>query len=149
MVEQRADPLSTVFRALGDPTRRAMLRRLSSGEHTVTELAEPFEMSLAAASKHVQVLERAGLVLRTVQGRKHHCRLVPARLAQAQQWLAFYERFWNNRLDALSAMFVPRAAKAAGKTVKAAPPESLVESATTAGTAKRKTMRGTVHRRRR
>ncbi len=109
MVEEHVDPLSRVFRALGDPTRREMLRRLSAGERTVTELAEPFEMSLAAASKHVQVLERAGLVQRTVDGRKHHCRLVPARLAQAQQWLAFYERFWNDRLDALGAMFAARA----------------------------------------
>ena len=108
MVEERVDPLSRVFRALGDPTRREMLRRLSAGERTVTELAEPFAMSLAAASKHVQVLERAGLVQRTVDGRKHHCRLVPARLAQAQQWLAFYERFWNDRLDALGAMFAAR-----------------------------------------
>ncbi len=108
MVEERVDALSRVFRALGDPTRREMLRRLSAGERTVTELAEPFEMSLAAASKHVQVLERAGLVQRTVEGRKHHCRLVPDRLAQAQQWLAFYERFWNDRLDALGAMFAAR-----------------------------------------
>ena len=108
MVEHRVDALSAVFRALGDPTRREMLRRLSSGERTVTELAEPFQMSLAAASKHVQVLERAGRVHRTVEGRKHHCRLAPAGLARAHQWLAFYESFWNDRLDALSAMFASR-----------------------------------------
>lgn len=147
MVEQRVDPLSAVFRALGDPTRRAMLRRLSSGEHTVTELAEPFQMSLAAASKHVQVLERAGLVLRTVQGRKHHCRLVPARLAQAQQWLAFYERFWNDRLDALSAMFASRAPK-----TEARPAPKMHEApgdASTKNPKTRTTRRGAHHRRRR
>jgi DNA-binding transcriptional ArsR family regulator len=107
MVEERADELSAVFRALGDPTRRAMLRRLAAGERTVGELAQPFRMSLAAASKHVKVLERAGLVRRTVRGRAHHCRLDAGRLAEAQQWLAFYQRFWTERLDALDALFGP------------------------------------------
>ncbi|HEX5829468.1 MAG TPA: metalloregulator ArsR/SmtB family transcription factor [Gemmatimonadaceae bacterium] len=104
MVQVHADGLSVVFRALGDPTRRAMLRRLSAGERTVGELAEPFQMSLAAASKHVKVLERAGLVRRTVRGRTHHCRLDAAGLAKAQRWLAFYQRFWTERLDALDAL---------------------------------------------
>ncbi len=104
MVEDTADTLSVVFRALGDPTRREMLRRLAAGEQTVGELAEPFRMSLAAAAKHVKVLERAGLVQRTVRGRTHHCRLNAGRLAEAQRWLAFYERFWADRFDALDAL---------------------------------------------
>lgn len=104
MVEQQTDALSTVFRALGDPTRRAMLSRLSTGEQSVGELAAPFRMSLAAASKHVKVLERAGLLRRTVQGRTHRCRLDAARLADVQEWLAFYQRFWPERLDALDAL---------------------------------------------
>ena len=108
MVEAQAATLNLVFRALGDPTRRAMLRRLSGGERTVGELAEPFRMSLAAAAKHVKVLERAGLLRRTVRGRNHHCRLEAARLAQAQQWLAFYERYWDERLDALSTLLASR-----------------------------------------
>ncbi|HEV2852768.1 MAG TPA: metalloregulator ArsR/SmtB family transcription factor [Thermoanaerobaculia bacterium] len=105
MVEQRADPLDSVFHALADPTRRAMLRSLAVQERTVTELAEPFRMSLAAASKHVKTLERAGLVQRTVRGRTHICRLDPKPLADAQEWIRFYERFWNERLDALENLF--------------------------------------------
>lgn len=116
MVELHADALSMVFRALGDPTRRAMLRRLSAGERTVGELAEPFQMSLAAASKHVKVLERAGLVRRTVRGRTHHCRLDAEGLAKAQRWLAFYQRFWTERLDALDALLAsPEARDQDGK----------------------------------
>jgi len=103
MVEERPGPLNAVFRALGDPTRRAMIRRLSAGPRTVGELAQPFRMSLAAASKHVKVLERAGLVRRTVQGRTHHCRLDASRLAAVQRWLAFYQRFWTEPFDALDA----------------------------------------------
>ncbi len=101
MVEHPVDELSLVFRALGDPTRRAMLQRLAVGEHTVGELAEPFRMSLAGAAKHVKVLERAGLVRRTVRGRSHHCRLDAGRMAEADAWLAYYRRFWSERLDAL------------------------------------------------
>jgi DNA-binding transcriptional ArsR family regulator len=100
MVEQYAT-LDAVFHALADPTRRAMLRRLSAQERSVGELAMPFRMSLAAASKHVKVLERSGLVRRTVRGRMHICRLDPDRLAGAHAWLGFYERFWTERLDAL------------------------------------------------
>jgi DNA-binding transcriptional ArsR family regulator len=103
-VSDSTDALSTVFRALGDPTRRQMLHRLSLGEHTVGELAQPFSMSLAAASKHLKVLERAGLVRRTVRGRTHHCRLAAEGLADAQAWMAFYQRFWGERLDALEAL---------------------------------------------
>lgn len=104
MVEERGRALDAVFRALADPTRRAMLRRLSSGDRTIGELADPFDMSLAAASKHVKVLERAGLVRRTVSGRTHRCRLHARRLADAQRWLAFYERYWTDRLDVLDAL---------------------------------------------
>lgn len=93
--------LDAAFQALSDPTRRAMLRALTLGERTVTELAAPFAMSLAAASKHVKALENAGLVRRTVQGRTHVCRLDPAPLAEAHAWLEHYHRFWDRKLDAL------------------------------------------------
>jgi len=103
MVE-RHQQLDRVFRALGDPTRRAMLRRLAIQEHTVGELAEPFEMSLAAASKHVKTLEHAGLVRRSVRGRTHFCQLNPQPLAEADDWLRSYERLWTKRLEALEAL---------------------------------------------
>lgn len=101
MVDQFAPQLDPVFRALGDATRRHMLRELAAGERTVSQLAQPFAMSLAAASKHIKVLESAGLLRREVRGRTHLCRLDPGPLASAQQWLSFYEGFWNDRLDAL------------------------------------------------
>ena len=101
MVNQSTERLDRVFHALTDPTRRHMLRNLTVRERTVSELAEPFHMSLAAASKHVKVLEGAGLVRRTVQGRTHFCRLDPKPLEGAAEWIRFYERFWNERLDAL------------------------------------------------
>jgi len=93
--------LDSVFHALGDPTRRQMLRDLADGERTVSELAQPFAISLAAASKHIKTLENAGLIRREVRGRTHLCRLDPGPLASAQQWLSFYERFWTDRLDVL------------------------------------------------
>ena len=96
--------LDAVFHALADPTRRAMLRRLADEEVSVGDLAAPFEMSLAAASKHIKALERAGLVGRTVQGRTHLCRLEPAAMSDAHDWLTFYERFWTSRLDVLEAL---------------------------------------------
>lgn len=105
MVEQRSEQLDAVFHALADPTRREMVRRLSRRECCVTELAAPFDMTLAAASKHLKALERAGLVHRTVQGRTHVCRLDPRPLASAQAWLRSYEQFWNQRLEALDALF--------------------------------------------
>jgi DNA-binding transcriptional ArsR family regulator len=97
------EQLDTVFHAMADPTRRRMLRALAGGEHTVGELAAPHPISLAAASKHVRVLERAGLVRRTVHGRRHVCRLEPAPLAAATEHLRFFERYWTTRLDALEA----------------------------------------------
>jgi len=101
MVEHQQTQLDTVFHALGDPTRRRMLQALADGERSVTQLAEPFSMSLAAASKHIKALEHAGLIRREVRGRTHVCRLDPGPLASAHQWLGFYERFWNERLDVL------------------------------------------------
>lgn len=102
MVEpERNDGLDAVFHALGDPTRRAMLRSLAEGERSVGELAAPFAISLAAASKHVKTLETAGLIRREKRWRTHVCRLAPAPLAAAHGWLGFYERFWTGRLDAL------------------------------------------------
>ena len=93
--------INAVFHALANEARREMIERLASGDLTVGQLAEPLTMSLAAASKHVQVLERAGMVHRTIDGRRHVCRLEPGPLASAYKWLRFYERFWNERLDAL------------------------------------------------
>jgi DNA-binding transcriptional ArsR family regulator len=93
--------MDSVFHALGDATRRRMLDALAGGERTVGELAEPFAMSLAGASKHIKVLENAGLIRREVRGRTHLCRLEPGPLASAYEWLGFYERFWTSRLDVL------------------------------------------------
>lgn len=101
MVELSAYQVDTIFHALSDTTRRHMLQELALGERTVGQLAEPHAMSLAAASKHIKVLEGAGLVRREIQGRTHLCRLDPGPLATAHQWLSFYERFWTGRLDAL------------------------------------------------
>jgi DNA-binding transcriptional ArsR family regulator len=101
MVELQTPQMNSVFHALGDATRRKMLRDLARGERTVSELAEPFAMSLAAASKHIRVLEHAGLIRREVRGRTHICRLDPGPLASAHEWLGFYERFWTSRLDEL------------------------------------------------
>ena len=101
MVEQEDAILGSVFHALGDPTRRQMLRDLADGGRTVTELAEPFPISLAAASKHIKVLEKAALVRREIRGRTHLCHLNPGPLASAFEWLGFYERFWTDRLDVL------------------------------------------------
>ena len=98
---KRSDQLDLVFRALGDHTRRAMLGRLARSELTVSELAAPYRMSLAAASKHIQTLERAGLVKRTVRGRIHYCRIDPRQLARADEWLRSYERLWDTRIERL------------------------------------------------
>ena len=97
--------MDEVFHALASRARRDMLGRLAVGPLTVGQLAAPLTMSLAAAAKHVQVLERAGLLRRTIDGRRHICRLEPGPLASAQAWLAFYEPFWTERLDALEDMF--------------------------------------------
>jgi DNA-binding transcriptional ArsR family regulator len=101
MVELETHRLDNIFHALGDATRRRMLRELADGERTVSELAKPFAISLAAASKHIKALESAGLIRREVRGRTHFCRLEPGPLASAHQWLNFYERFWIDRLNVL------------------------------------------------
>jgi DNA-binding transcriptional ArsR family regulator len=101
MVERETPQLDAIFHALGDATRRRMLRDLAAGERTVGQLAEPFAISLAAASKHIKALEHAGLIRREVKGRTHLCRLDAAALSEAHRWISFYERFWNNRLDEL------------------------------------------------
>jgi DNA-binding transcriptional ArsR family regulator len=90
--------MDLVFHALAHEARREMIRRLSEDEMTVGQLADPLEMSLAAASKHIKVLEEAGMVRRTIDGRRHICRLDPGPLAAADHWLRFYERVWNGRL---------------------------------------------------
>jgi DNA-binding transcriptional ArsR family regulator len=97
--------LDAAFHALAHEARRDMLRRLAGGTLTIGELAAPFAMSFAAAAKHVKVLETAGLVRRTIDGRRHVCRLEPGPLEDATAWLSFYDRFWTGRLDALEDMF--------------------------------------------
>jgi DNA-binding transcriptional ArsR family regulator len=101
MVEYQTAAMNAVFHALGDATRRQMLANLADGERTVGQLAEPFEISLAAVSKHIKALEKAGLIRREVRGRTHFCRLEPGPLATAHEWLSYYEQFWNRRLDKL------------------------------------------------
>jgi DNA-binding transcriptional ArsR family regulator len=96
-----ADKLSATFAALADPTRRAILARLTRGEATVSELAEPFAMSMPAVSKHLKVLERAGLVSRSRTAQWRPCRLDPAPLRDATGWLAEYRRFWDDSLERL------------------------------------------------
>jgi DNA-binding transcriptional ArsR family regulator len=96
-----ADPLSQTFAALADPTRRAILARLCSGEATVTELAEPFDMSLPAVSKHLKVLERAGLVTRSREAQWRPCQLEAAPMKDAAGWLERYRQFWEQSFDRL------------------------------------------------
>jgi len=95
------DYLSSTFAALADPTRRAILARLSSGEAPVTELAKPFEMSMPAISKHLKVLERAGLIARSREAQWRPCRLEAGRLKEVADWLEHYRRFWEQSLDRL------------------------------------------------
>jgi DNA-binding transcriptional ArsR family regulator len=101
MVDRGSDHLDSVFRALAHPARRAILRRIARAEQTVTELAEPFDMSLEAVSKHVRVLEQARLVKRTRSGRLHRCRLRPEPLKDAAKVLTQLAALWNTRLDTL------------------------------------------------
>jgi DNA-binding transcriptional ArsR family regulator len=101
MVNSSPAQLNRVFHALSDPTRRAMLARLTRGEATVTSLAAPFTTSLPAVSKHLRVLEKAGLVRRDIRGREHHCSLEPRPLKTAAEWIAYHQHYWETRLDAL------------------------------------------------
>jgi DNA-binding transcriptional ArsR family regulator len=132
MVDTQESQLDAVFHALGDPTRRMMLRRLVQGEQTVGQLAEPFSMSLAAASKHIKALESAGLISREVLGRTHVCHLNAGPLRVADEWLRYYERFWTTRLDRLEELLrldttstlatQPRSARTRRKLAKSQPP---------------------------
>ncbi|HEY5802833.1 MAG TPA: metalloregulator ArsR/SmtB family transcription factor [Lysobacter sp.] len=126
MVDGDSRGLDEVFHALSDPTRRAMLRTLSKQERSVGELAAPFAISLAAASKHIKVLERAGLVQRQVQGRVHTCRLDPRPMHAGLEWMRHYEQFWNERLDALDTLLraEDRAAEVAAPTPARSPLKS-------------------------
>lgn len=104
MVNYSPAPLDEVFHALSDGTRRAMLESLAEQPASIGELAAPFDMSLAAASKHIKVLERAGLVQRTVLGRTHVCAINAQPLHEGMEWIRHYEKFWNQRLDALETL---------------------------------------------
>src|SRR3984885_1935898 len=95
------DALSTTFAALADPTRRAILSKLTSGEASVTELARPFNMTMPAITKHLKVLERAGLIERGREAQWRPCRLAPAPLKDASEWLERYRRFWEESFDRL------------------------------------------------
>lgn len=121
MVELQDSALDVVFHALGDITRRRMLRNLAQGERTVGQLAEPFQMSLAAASKHVKVLEGAGLIRREIRGRMHVCRLEATPLSAASDWLRFYEQFWSARLDRLEDL-LRKDAHASARANRPSPP---------------------------
>jgi DNA-binding transcriptional ArsR family regulator len=104
MIQSAAsDTLSSTFAALADPTRRAILARLASGEASVTALAEPFDMSLPAVSKHLKVLERAGLIARNREAQWRRCRLEASPLRDASDWIDQYREFWEERLDRLEA----------------------------------------------
>src|SRR5579863_8021659 len=95
--------LDRIFSALADPTRRAILRTLTRHPATINEIARPFPVSLNAISKHVMVLERAGLLRREIRGREHHCRIEPRPLREADSWMKNYRQFWETRLDSLQA----------------------------------------------
>ena len=89
------------FAALADPTRRAIVERLTTGKATVKELARPFRISLPAISKHLKILEQCGLLKRTIEGRIHHCELNTAPLKKANEWILWHQQFWEQRFDAL------------------------------------------------
>jgi len=115
MVERSQSPeLDRVFSALADPTRRAILQALTRRPASINEIAKPFDVSLNAISKHVMVLERAGLLHREIKGREHHCWINPRPLSEANAWLEHYRQFWEQRLDALQ-VYVARKFKAARK----------------------------------
>ena len=102
MTPMTKDTLSLTFSALADPTRRQILARLANGELSVTQLAEPFKMTMPAVSKHLRVLENAGLMMRRKEGRIHHCRLAVGPLQGAAEWLEFYRGFWETRFESLA-----------------------------------------------
>jgi DNA-binding transcriptional ArsR family regulator len=103
VVERSTATLDLTYGALADPTRRTILLRLREAEARVTDVARPLPISLAAVSRHIGVLENAGLVRREIRGRDHYLRAEPERLAEAERWIAEYTAFWNRRADALVA----------------------------------------------
>ena len=103
MVNNASEQLDIVFAALSDPTRRTILERLSHAEYSVTEIAAPFNMSLPAISKHLTILENAGLITRRREGRMHHLRLAAAPMRNAIEWLEDYRQFWEAQFDNLDA----------------------------------------------
>jgi DNA-binding transcriptional ArsR family regulator len=108
MVKNPPESLDSIFSALADPTRREILARLAERESTVSALAEPFDVSLPAISRHLKVLEAAGLLARTREGRVHRIRLVADPMLDALEWIARYGRFWEERLDSLEAFLRER-----------------------------------------
>lgn len=112
MVKLPPTDLDATFGALADSTRREIIARLAVRDHTVSELAEPFAISLPAISKHLRVLERAGLMRREVVGRVHHCHLVDAPLRDAAAWITRYRQIWESQLDALAAFLDETAGEA-------------------------------------
>jgi DNA-binding transcriptional ArsR family regulator len=118
MVEHlRSTELDRVFSALADPTRRAILRRLSDRPATINEIAKPFRVSLNAISKHVMTLERAGMLRREVRGRQHYCWIEPAPLREANEWLEHYRQFWERRLESFEA-YVTRRYQASRRKIR-------------------------------
>jgi len=120
----RPDTLSSAFAALADPTRRAILARLAEGPATVNELAAPLPLSLPAVSRHIKVLERAGLITRTVEAQWRRCAIRPEGLQSAAAWIAHYQRFWAGQLDRLGAYLDATAADADTPTAKESPDAS-------------------------
>ena len=117
----QTDPLSLTLAALADPTRRAILARLAAGEATVNEIAEPFDISLPAVSRHLKVLEAAGLITRSREAQWRPCRLEPQALKSVDEWLEFYRRFWNGSFDRMDAYVAEL--KRAGAKKKAEKPK--------------------------
>lgn len=118
MVNIQTAELDLIFYALSDGTRRKILQMIGEKTRTITELADPFRMSLAAVSKHIKVLERAKLLKRTREGRIHHCALDPKSLATAEEAIQYYRKFWTNRLDDLERYLENEAKSEESKTKK-------------------------------
>ncbi len=129
MVYNEQDALSSTFAALADPTRRAILARLSAGETSVTELAKPFAMSMPAVSKHLKVLERAGLIARARDAQWRPCRLEAGPLKDAANWIEDYRRFWSAHIDALE-RHLDRLHPATPKTTHSSAPKKKNEKIT-------------------
>lgn len=128
MVDYSTEQLDAVFHALADPTRRAMLGSLAEGALKVGELAAPFDMSLAAASKHIKVLEGAGLVRRSIEGRTHLCRLDARPMHAGVEWMRHYEHFWIDRLDVLEKLLLDEDTATAAHAKQSSTPKTGDES---------------------